>query len=123
MAPTSAGSHQSFGFRTLKGIGSRLVIANDDDSINKQTKLGVSGWKDGLIFDRTLAWQLPEDGQPGFYLYRVEAIARRGLASVATGHGRIADHAWLNCYRDLAEIGMMPRDLYEAVEGKILKIT
>jgi hypothetical protein len=100
-------AHPTFGFRTLKGRGSRLVRSEDDDWINIQSREGMSGWKKGLLFTRHYAYQ--QAGQNGAqHLYRYECIRLNGLDSVAVAFGKTNDEARDNLYEDLKRKGVMP---------------
>jgi hypothetical protein len=42
-------AHPTFGFRTFKGFGSRLLRDEDNDWVNVQVREGTTGWKKGLL--------------------------------------------------------------------------
>lgn len=107
-----ADKHPTYGFRTFKGSGSRLLRSEGDDWVNVQAKEGTSGWKDGLLFQRTYAYQ--KGGANGAqHLYRLEAIRLEGLETVATGYGKTSDEAWQFCYEQLKRKGVMPSSATE----------
>jgi hypothetical protein len=106
--------HPTFGFRTFKGKGSRLLRdLPDDDWVNVQAKEGLSGWKDGLLFTRTYAYQNATDGRKAQHLYRVEVTRLQGLDRIADGYGRTSDEAWRALYAVLKQKGVMPEDASE----------
>ena len=105
-------AHPTFGFRTYKGKGSRLLRGEDNDWVNVQTREGTSGWKQGLLFTRHYAYQ--EKGANGAqHLYRYECIRLKGLDSIATAFGKTNDEARDNLYDDLKRKGVMPVDATE----------
>lgn len=101
-------ANPTFGFRTLKGQGSRLLRdLPDNDWVNVMTKEGTSGWKDGLIFTRHYVYYDGVNGKQ--HLYRIDVLdARNGLDLVATGFGAKSDDAWQAAYDDLKRKGRMP---------------
>lgn len=101
-------AHPTYGFRTFKGEGSRLLRDVEDDWVNVQAKEGYSGWKEGILFLRSYAWQPARQGGAGHHLYRVEAIRLAGLDTVGVAHGRTAKDAWKHLYADLKRKGHMP---------------
>lgn len=103
-----AAQHPTLGFRTFKGKGSRLLRGPDDDWVNVQVKEGYSGWKEGILFTRTFAYQ--EQGANGAQnLYRVEAIRLQGLDHLGEGYGVTSDEAWTALYDNLKRKGLMPK--------------
>jgi hypothetical protein len=102
-------AHPTYGFRTYKGQGSRLLRdLPDNDWVNLQAREGTSGWKKGLLFTRTYAYQEPREGQPGHHLYRYEVCRMRGLERVAEAYGRTFKEAREALYADLKRKGVMP---------------
>jgi len=107
-------AHPTFGFRTYKGQGSRLLRdVPDNDWGNLQAKEGTSGWKDGLLFTRTYAYQEASATRSAGHLYRVEATRLSGLDRIAEAHGRTSKEAWSALYDDLRRKGVMPADAPE----------
>jgi hypothetical protein len=115
--------HPSFGFRTLKGFGSRLVRGitvdangkNDaDDWHNYMVKEGTSGWKKGLSFERAYAYQPRSKTSEAHHLYRMIVTRQQSLDVLCIAFGRTSDVAWRNAYTMLHEKGVMPDDAYEA---------
>lgn len=107
-------AHPTFGFRTYKGQGSRLLRdVPDNDWVNLQAKEGTSGWKDGLLFTRTYAYQEGTKTRNAAHLYRVEATRLVGLDRIAEAHGRTSKEAWKALYDDLRRKGVMPADAAE----------
>lgn len=106
-------AHQSFGFRTLKGIGARLVRNEDDDWLNIKAREGTAGWKEGLLFLRTYSYQhrTPQGGAQ--HLYRYDCIRQKGLDLIATAFGRTDEIARENLYADLIRKGVKPDDEVE----------
>jgi hypothetical protein len=103
-------AHPTYGFRTLKGKGSRLLRdLPDNDWINIQAREGTSGWKDGILFTRTYAYQNSGVNGPQ-HLYRWEATRLDGLDHIAEAHGKTSDEARLALYADLKRKGLMPRE-------------
>jgi hypothetical protein len=101
-------AHPTYGFRTYKGKGSRLLRdLPDNDWVNIQAREGTSGWKEGLLFTRTYAYQ---SGGPagGHHLYRWEATRLAGLDRIAEAYGRTSDEARRALYADLKRKGVMP---------------
>jgi hypothetical protein len=47
-------AHPTFGFRTFKGQGSRLLRDTDNDWVNIQAREGTAGWKKGLLLLGTM---------------------------------------------------------------------
>lgn len=102
-------AHPTFGFRTFKGRGSRLLRDEDNDWVNVQVREGTSGWKKGLLFTRHYAYQ--EKGANGAqHLYRYECLRLKRLDSIATAFGRTNDEARSALYDDLKRKGIMPTD-------------
>jgi hypothetical protein len=99
--------HPTYGFRTLKGIGSRLVRGEENDWVNVQAREGTSGWKDKLLFTRHYAYQ--HHGANGAqHLYRYECSALDGLTQIAVAYGKTNDEARAALYADLQRKGVMP---------------
>jgi len=103
-------AHQTFGFRTFKGFGSRLLRDKDNDWVNVQAKEGTSGWKKGLLFLRVYAYQDKTRVGKAQHLYRYECLRLRGFGQLAVAHGRTDDEARYNLYDDLKRKGIMPPD-------------
>lgn len=102
-------AHPSYGFRTLKGRGSRLLRGEDDDWVNIQAREGLTGWKRGLLFTRHYAYQ--QHGANGAqHLYRYECMRLQGLELVAIAFGATNDEARESLYADLKRKGVMPND-------------
>jgi hypothetical protein len=101
-------AHPTYGFRTFKGFGSRLVRGEENDWVNIQAREGTAGWKKGLLFLRLYAYQDGRSGVAGRHLYRYECFRLRGLESVAVSHGRTNDQARESLYEDLRRKGVMP---------------
>ena len=101
-------AHPTYGFRTFKGIGSRLVRGEENDWVNVQAREGMDGWKKGLLFLRLYAYQDGRKGVPGRHLYRYECVRLEGLEPVAVAHGRTNDEARASLYEDLRRKGVMP---------------
>lgn len=102
-------AHPTFGFRTFKGRGSRLLRDEDNDWVNVQVREGTSGWKKGLLFTRHYSYQ--ETGADGaHHLYRYECMRLKGMDSLATAFGRRSDEARENLYADLKRKGVMPSE-------------
>jgi hypothetical protein len=101
-------AHPTYGFRTFKGIGSRLLRDTDNDWVNVQAREGTDGWKKGLLFVRLYAYQDARGKTPGRHLYRYECFRLRGLESVAVAHGTTNDEARESLYEDLKRKGVMP---------------
>jgi len=101
-------AHPTFGFRTLKGIGSRLVRGEDNDWVNVQAREGQNGWKKGLLFLRIYAYQDKTPAGGAQHLYRYECVRLKGFESLALAHGRTNDEARTNLYDDLKRKGIMP---------------
>ena len=103
-------SHPTYGFRTFKGQGSRLLRdLPDNDWVNIQAKEGTSGWKKGMLFTRHYSYL--SDGINGAqHLYRVEATRLDGLDRVAEAHGKTSREAWHSLYADLKRKGVMPTE-------------
>lgn len=105
-------SHPTYGFRTFKGKGSRLLRGADDDWVNIQAREGTSGWKDGILFTRTYSYQ--RSGVNGAqHLYRWEATRLDGLDRIAEAYGKTSDEARHALYADLRRKGVMPLDAIE----------
>ena len=103
-------AHPTFGFRTLKGFGSRLLRDKDNDWLNIQAREGTSGWKNGLLFLRAYAYQEKTPAGGAQHLYRYQCLRLRGLDEVAVAFGRTNDDARNNLYDDLKRKGVMPVD-------------
>jgi hypothetical protein len=100
-------AHPTFGFRTFKGQGSRLLRDTDNDWVNIQAREGTAGWKKGLLFTRHYAYQ--EKGINGAqHLYRYECLRLTGLDTVATAYGKTNDEARGRLYDALRQKGVMP---------------
>jgi hypothetical protein len=100
-------AHPTFGFRTFKGQGSRLLRDTDNDWVNIQAREGTAGWKKGLLFTRHYAYQ--EKGINGAqHLYRYECLRLIGLDTVATAYGKTNDEARSRLYDVLKQKGVMP---------------
>lgn len=100
-------AHPTYGFRTYKGQGSRLLRGPDNDWVSVQVKEGESGWKKGLLFTRHYSYQ--EQGANGAqHLYRYECTRLKGLDSLATAHGKTNEEARESLYADLRRKGVMP---------------
>lgn len=98
----------TFGFRVLKGVGARLVrdgtlSGKVDGSVNVKVKEGVSGWRRGLLFERTYAYQ-----QVDGHLYRLVVTRLRGLDILAVAYGRTNDEVWDAAYEQLRVKGELP---------------
>jgi hypothetical protein len=114
----------TFGFRTLKGFGSRLVRNitespggghDADDWVNYMVKEGTSGWKKGLSFERAYAYQSKDADGNAHHLYRMLVTRQKGLEIVCIVFGRTSRAAWVAAYAMLHEKGLMPTDAYEAM--------
>jgi hypothetical protein len=114
-------AHATFGFRTLKGHGSRLVRSitktasgsvEADDWHNYMVKEGTSGWKKGLSFERAYAYQEKRATTNAHHLYRMIVTRQRGLDVLCLAFGRTSDEAWANAYEMLNRKGVMPDDAY-----------
>jgi hypothetical protein len=101
-------AHPTFGFRTFKGFGSRLLRDEGNDWVNIQAREGTSGWKKGLLFLRTYSYQEATPAGGAQHLYRYECLRLRGLDSVGSAFGRTNDDARNNLYEDLKRKGVMP---------------
>jgi len=116
-------THPTFGFRTLKGFGSRLVRSISvnasgkeevsDDWHNYMVKEGTSGWKKGLSFERAYAYQPASGVQEAHHLYRIIVTRQKGLDVLAIVYGRNNESVWHNTREILKEKGIMPRDAQE----------
>ncbi len=112
----------TFGFRTLKGSGARLVrsvsvnsagVKKDvDDWVNYMVKEGASGWKKGLSFERAYAYQPRTASSDAHHLYRMIVTRQKGLDVLCVAFGRTSEKAWENAYTALFEKGVMPEDAY-----------
>jgi hypothetical protein len=100
--------HPTFGFRTFKGFGSRLLRDEDNDWVNIQAREGTSGWKQGLLFLRTYAYQEKTPAGGAQHLYRYECVRLKGLDLLSVAYGRTNDEARDNLYADLKRKGVMP---------------
>jgi hypothetical protein len=116
-------ANATFGFRTLKGFGSRLVRSvstspsgtqESDDWHNYMVKEGLSGWKRGLSFERAYAYQERSTTANAHHLYRMTVTRQRGLDVLCIAFGRTSDEAWANAYEMLNRKGVMPDDAYAA---------
>lgn len=116
--------HPTFGFRTLKGHGSRLVRnitvsanghVDTDDWVNYMVKEGTSGWKKGLSFERAYAYQKKDANGHAHHLYRLLVTRQQGLQVVCIAFGRTSRDAWVNAYRMLHEQGVMPTEAFESM--------
>lgn len=112
-------TNATFGFHTLKGLGTRLVRAGGDgaktdDWHNYQVKEGTSGWKNGLTFERAYAYQRGRLDAPAHHLYRMIVTRQAGLDIVAVAYGRTSDAVWNQSYEELYRKGLMPEDAYAA---------
>lgn len=114
----------TFGFRTLKGYGSRLVRnitvsanghTDTDDWHNYMVKEGTSGWKRGLSFERAYAYQAKSADGAAHHLYRMVVSRQKGLAIECVVYGRTSREVWINAYHALREKGLMPTDAYKAM--------
>src|SRR4051794_22787125 len=102
-------AHPTYGFRTFKGQGSRLLRSlPDNDWVNIQAREGTSGWKEGLLFTRTYAYQDATTAKPAQHLYRMEATRLRGLERIAEAYGRTSKEARDELYEQLRKKGVMP---------------
>ena len=101
-------AHPTYGFRTFKGVGSRLLRDTDNDWVNVQAREGTAGWKKGLLFVRLYAYQDAHGSTPARHLYRYECFRLRGLESVAVAHGPTNEEARASLYEDLKRKGVMP---------------
>jgi hypothetical protein len=100
-------AHPTYGFRTLKGRGARLLRGEDDDWVNVLAREGLSGWKKGLLFTRHYAYQ--QHGANGAqHLYRYECQRLNGLETVTIAYGTKDAEAREALYRDLKRKGVMP---------------
>ena len=113
--------HPTFGFHTLKGFGSRLVRSvtespngghETDDWLNYQVKEGVSGWKKGLSFERTYAYQQQDVNGNAHHLYRMTVTRQKGLAIECVVYGRTNQDVWDAAYAELHKKGVMPTEAY-----------
>ena len=104
-------AHPTYGFRTFKGKGSRLLRdLPDNDWVNLQAREGTSGWKQGLLFTRTYAYQDAVGDRPAGHLYRMEATRLKGLERVAEAYGRSSEEARQALYMQLKRKGVMPAE-------------
>lgn len=101
-------AHPSYGFRTFKGHGSRLLRDTDNDWVNIQAREGTSGWKQGLLFVRVYCYQERTPAAGAQHLYRYECLRLRGLDLISVAYGRTNDDARNNLYADLKRKGIMP---------------
>lgn len=117
-------TNATFGFRTLKGFGSRLVrgisvgptgAQEADDWHNYMVKEGMSGWKKNLSFERAYAYQAASKTTKAHHLYRLIVTRQHGLELVCVVYGRTSDQAWINAYTALHTKGVMPDDAYDAL--------
>jgi len=100
-------AHPTYGFRTLKGQGSRLLRSEDDDWVSVQAREGLTGWKRGLLFTRHYSYQ--DGGANGAqHLYRFECLRLKGLDVLAVAYGKTNDEARTSLYEDLKRKGVMP---------------
>jgi hypothetical protein len=100
-------TNPTYGFRTLKGKGARLLRGEDDDWVNVLAREGLTGWKRGLLFTRHYAYQ--QQGTNGAqHLYRYECLRLKGLDQVAVAYGKKDEEAREALYRDLKRKGVMP---------------
>jgi hypothetical protein len=113
--------HGTGGFHTLKGFGSRLVRSviespngghETDDWLNYQVKEGVTGWKKGLSFERTYAYQQKDVAGGAHHLYRMIVTRQKGLAIECVVYGRTNQDVWNAAYAELHKKGVMPTDAY-----------
>lgn len=112
-------SNPTYGFRTLKGHGSRLVRGlsdrgEPDDWHNYLVREGTSGWKKGLSFERAYAYQDRTPTSNAHHLYRVIVTRQQGLDVLCIAFGRTSDEARANAYEMLHRKGVMPDAAYEA---------
>lgn len=117
-------TNATFGFRTLKGFGSRLVRGTSvgptgaeeaDDWHNYMVKEGTSGWKKNLSFERAYAYQPATKRTNAHHLYRMIVTRQIGLELVCVVYGRTSHEAWINAYKALHIKGVMPDDAYDAL--------
>lgn len=101
-------AHPTFGFRTLKGFGSRLLRERDNDWLNVQAREGTSGWKNGLLFLRLYCYQDKTPAGNAQHLYRYECVRLKGLDLISMAFGKTNDEARDNLYADLKRKGVMP---------------
>lgn len=106
-------AHPTFGFRTFKGFGSRLLRDKDNDWVNIQAREGTSGWKRGLLFVRVYSYQEKTAAGRAQHLYRYECLRLSGLDQLAVAFGRTFDEARDNLYEDLKRKGVMPEGVAE----------
>lgn len=71
-------THPTYGFRTFKGQGSRLLRDTDNDWVNVQAREGTAGWKKGLLFIRLYAYQDPRGSA------RASCVSLRVLSAAGT---------------------------------------
>lgn len=100
-------AHPTYGFRTLKGKGARLLRGPEDDWVNVLAREGVTGWKKGLLFTRHYSY-LKQGANGAQHLYRYECTRLDGLEQVAIAYGRKDEEAREALYRDLKRKGVMP---------------
>jgi hypothetical protein len=112
-------SNATFGFHTLKGIGSRLVRGKTDSGIddwhNYMVKEGESGWKNGLSFERAYCYQkadITSKGK-GHHLYRMIVTRQQNLDVLCVVYGRNNLTVWAKAYEALFEKGIMPAEAYK----------
>lgn len=75
----------TMGWRTFKGIGSRLLRRRDDESRSIQVREGLSGWKEGLTFVRLFRY-ITDDAGKQRPLYTILALDERdSIIGMATG--------------------------------------
>jgi hypothetical protein len=104
-------SQPTYGFRTFKGKGSRLLRdLPDNDWINLQAREGTSGWKKGILFTRTYAYQDADGERQAGHLYRMEATRLKGLERIAEAYGRTSEEARSELYAELRRKGVMPAE-------------
>jgi hypothetical protein len=100
------------GYRVLKGGDSRVTRGPEDDWVNVQALEGIEGWKKGLLFTRTYAYQ--RHGVNGAQnLYRLDVTRLEGMKRITEAFGDTSDEVWAVAFADLKRKGVMPQHAAE----------